>query len=98
MGRLIHTNDLHNVVMNNKSNWGVWATTIDNFIESLIMQTPTVEAIPKADYEARLKADKLAMLEGLKLDMGELPLDLDSQEWIEIAIDKRINSLKGGTG
>ena len=55
----------------------------------VVKDAPTVEAIPKADYEARLKADMMAMLEELIseaieledpkyiLEMSELPLDVD---------------------
>ena len=38
-----------------------------NFIDT----APTVEAIPKADYENRLKADMVAMLEELRLEFEE---------------------------
>lgn len=37
-----------------------------------IEDTPTVEAIPKADYEARLKADMVAMLEDLDIKIDEM--------------------------
>ena len=36
-------------------------------LDNILDNVPTVEAIPKADYEARLKADMLAMLEDLDL-------------------------------
>lgn len=36
-----------------------------------IMTLPTIEAIPKADYEARLKADMVAMLTELQLEIAE---------------------------
>ena len=37
--------------------------------EDEIDSAPTVEAIPKADYEARLKADLVAMLEEVKKEI-----------------------------
>ena len=37
----------------------------------LIEDTPTVEAIPKADYENRLKADMVAMLTEIQLEIEE---------------------------
>ena len=55
----------------------------------VIRSAPTVEAIPKDQYEARLKADMVAMLEELIseaneledpkyiLETSELPLDVD---------------------
>ena len=39
-----------------------------NFIDT----APTVEAIPKADYENRLKADLVAMLTELQLEIEEI--------------------------
>ena len=38
----------------------------------MIENAPIVEAIPKADYENRLKADMVAMLENLDLKIDEL--------------------------
>lgn len=37
------------------------------------LDCPLVEAIPKADYETRLKADIEAILTGLQLELEELP-------------------------
>ena len=42
----------------------------DNCGNYVIMQ-PTVEAIPKADYENRLKADMVAMLTEIQLEIEE---------------------------
>ena len=36
---------------------------------------PTVEAIPKDQYEARLKADMIAMLTELQLEIEEIEID-----------------------
>lgn len=61
-------------------------------------------AIPKADYENRLKADMVAMLEDLRLAIEELdyPKDCDYAcngclYWgdVDKLIDKKINALKG---
>lgn len=38
----------------------------------LIEDTPTVEAIPKSDYENRLKADMVAMLTEIQLEIEEV--------------------------
>lgn len=43
--------------------------------KSQIDNAPTVEAIPKADYETRLKADMVAILVELQLEIEELRLD-----------------------
>jgi hypothetical protein len=40
--------------------------------EDEIDSVPTVEAIPKADYEARLKADMVAMLTDIQLEIEEI--------------------------
>ena len=40
-----------------------------------IKLAPTIDAIPRADYEARLKADMVAMLTDLYLSMLELDMD-----------------------
>ena len=40
-------------------------------IKSIICNAPTIEAIPKADYENRLKADIKAILVELQLEIEE---------------------------
>lgn len=68
---------------------------------------PTVEAIPKADYEARLKADIVAMLEELQLKFEENTTrwyvgrvdgksdDIVLMETINNIIQQKIDALKG---
>lgn len=41
-------------------------------LENILTECPTIEVIPKAEYEARLKADMVNMLEKLKLEIKEL--------------------------
>ena len=53
-----------------------------------------VEAIPKADYENRLKADMVAMLTELQLEIEELPMYYDPLD-ISDLIQQKINALKG---
>lgn len=64
-----------------------------------ILDEPIVEAIPKADYEARLKADMVAMLTEIQLEIEEsencgkafhLGLQMASN-----IIQQKINALKG---
>lgn len=66
---------------------------------------PTVQAIPKADYEARLKADLVAMLEELKEQLREMHEDFFETEHFDEAygvsysmdiIQQKINTLRGG--
>lgn len=67
------------------------------------------EAIPKSDYETRLKADLVAMLEELSMKIGEIEdgyVEFDEEnkrslsmiplESVERLIDEEINSLKEG--
>ena len=72
MGRLIDSSSINNFVMMFKSDWGIFATDIGNAIDSIVMECPTVEAIPKDQYEARLKADMVAMLTEIQLEIEEL--------------------------
>lgn len=41
-------------------------------IKSIITNAPTVEAIPKANYEERLKAEKISMLNELESEIEEI--------------------------
>ena len=47
MSRLIDISDLHNKVMLNKSDWGIFATQIDNLIEGVVSQVPTTSGFTK---------------------------------------------------
>ena len=67
MGRLIDIDVLFDYFGND----AIDETTRSN-IEYFISEKGTVEAIPKADYENRLKADMVAMLEDLDLKIDEM--------------------------
>ena len=57
----------------------------------------TIEAIPKADYETRLKADMVTMLEELNLEIDEMfarRIDYTVDK-IQDLIQQKINALKG---
>ena len=67
-------------------------------------ETLLQEYIPRKDYEQRLKADMVAMLEDLRLDFQEAELagELDNKELIfadeaDDLIQQKINSLKEDT-
>lgn len=105
MGRLIDVSELHNIVILNKSEWGIFATPIDRLIESLVSQVSTADAIPKAEYENRLKADLVAMLEELKKSIEDnvynvsaysecLDCDVIDYEDVNEIIIEKINALK----
>lgn len=67
MGRLIDADVLREEVYL----WGMNDYEPSDFTDA-IDDAPTVEAIPKADYEARLKADMVAMLTEIQLEIEEL--------------------------
>ena len=51
---------------------GITSTTVLKQTMTDISQLPTVEAIPKEQYEARLKADMVAMLKDLRLEIEKI--------------------------
>lgn len=66
MGRLIDADVLREEI----NSWGMNDYEPSDFTDA-IDDAPTVEAIPKDQYEARLKADMVAMLEDLDLQIDE---------------------------
>lgn len=62
--------------------------------KSQIDNAPTVEAIPKADYENRLKADMVAMLEDLDLQIDESAAYNLEVAKVQRLIRDNINTLK----
>ena len=72
---------------------------VDNgTLDEIMLDIPTVEAIPKADYENRLKADVVAMLTELQLEIDEKATELCDDGWwltYNYIIQQKINSLKG---
>jgi hypothetical protein len=93
MGRLIDADVLSEEI----DSWGMNDYEPLDFIDA-IDDAPTVEAIPKDQYEARLKADMEAMLTELQLEIEEsencgkafhLGLQMASN-----IIQEKINSLK----
>lgn len=77
-------------------------------INEVVIEQPTVEAIPKADYEKRLKADIVAMLTELQMDIEECvdggEGSLLFEQGVDIArcqvvdmIQQKINALKENT-
>jgi flagellar biosynthesis/type III secretory pathway protein FliH len=82
-------------------------------VDNILDNVPTVEAIPKDQYEARLKADMVAMLTEIQLEIEEMDSNhtmpdvwsnqASKEIWntalklIEEIIEVRINNLKGMT-
>lgn len=63
----------------------------------IVRAQPTVEAITKADYETRLKADMVVMFEKLNLEIDEMFVGrIDyTVDKIQDLIQQKINTLKG---
>lgn len=70
-------------------------TTLLLTLFGVLDNAPTVEAIPKADYEARLKADMLVMLEDLDLQIDESAAYNLEVAKVQRLIRNKINALKG---
>lgn len=70
----------------------------------LIEDAPTVQAISKADYEKRLKADLVVMLEEIDLEMSEQSFGIQTEPWEVVEklrknlIQQKINALKAEEG
>ena len=96
MGRLIDADVLREEVYS----WGMNDYEPSDFTDA-IDDAPTVEAIPKADYETRLKSDMVAMLEELKSYIETMAIiELDStfaegERYCADIIQQKINALKG---
>lgn len=73
--------------------WGMNDYKPSDFTDA-IDDAPTVEAIPKADYEARLRADMVAMLEDLDLQIDESAAYNLEVAKVQRLIRDRINTLK----
>lgn len=50
MGRLVNTADINNVLMSEKSNYGVFAVEIDRIISGIVSKCPTIEQEPKTGH------------------------------------------------
>lgn len=103
MGRLIDTSNIRVKPQYMQDVMGIAMIRCEDLLR-ILADVPTVEAIPKADYETRLKADMVAMLEDLRLAIEELdyPKDCDYAcngclYWgdVDKLIDEKINVLKG---
>jgi hypothetical protein len=75
---------------------------IDGMVSERAYDCPLIEAIPKDQYEARLKADMVAMLTDLQLDIEGQKFDthIDKDVWNDAIrvcselIQERINKLE----
>lgn len=81
MGRLIDCNDIYNAIQITADNFGVAKKVVEDNMLTMLSKIETVDAIPKSEYEARLKADLEAILVELQLEIHEIenpyPYDFD---------------------
>ena len=100
MGRLIDIDDLDITTITTDDYSG--NEVLDIVLKEDVDNAPTVEAIPKADYEARLKADMVAMLTEIQLEIEEMKMQslTEKEIWNNAIgvcsdlIQQKINSLK----
>ena len=102
MGRLIDADK----AISDYAHYGINHSYDAYDLEDILTECPTVEAIPQAEYEARLNADMMAILTELQLEIDELPNHgLQSSDWKqgfthgladvqEKVIQQKINALK----
>lgn len=104
MGRLIDTSNIRVKPQYMQDVMGIAMIRCED-LSRILADVPTVEAIPKDQYEARLKADMAAMLTDLMMTIGELdnpkykivcntPYEVGKGECLDL-IQERINALKG---
>lgn len=102
MGRLIDCNDVYNAIQITTDNFGVTKRVVEDNMLTMLSKIETVEAIPKDEYENRLKADMAGMLTELQTEIEELdnPLDYDFEGYNQCAVDcekliqQKIDALK----
>lgn len=66
---------------------------LNDWVQEVVDKAPTIEAIPKADYEARLKADMVAMLTEIDNEIMRQYIEHTEADWHDI-IQQKINALK----
>lgn len=96
MGRLIDCNDVYNAIQITTDNFGVAKRVVEDNMLTMLSKIETVEAIPKAEYENRLKADTAAMLTELQLEIEELDTPNNDSAYMDCVeiIQQKIDALK----
>lgn len=93
MGRLIDVDDLDITTITTDDYSG--NEVLDIVLKEDVDNAPTVEAIPKEQYENRLNADMVAMLEDLDLQIDESAAYNLEVAKVQRLIRDRIDKLKG---
>lgn len=108
MGKLIDVNkwfkdtfpkaDLDYPILDNLKAYPHWSTDITGLV-TMLSYAESIEAIPKDQYETRLKADMVAMLTEIQLEIEELdtPSNGDAYMTCSDIIQQKINALKENT-
>ena len=103
MGRLVDADKfLEKVKKDREHEIYLHSWTADMVLERLdSWYAPTVDAIQKDDYEARLKADMVAMLKEIQLEIDELEPNYECNTYYAAISDcdnllqQKINALRG---
>ena len=106
MGRLIEADNLKRYIIETYHDPIIVCNDEVHFVAEIIDDYPTVEATPKDQYEARLKADLVAMLEEIKDEAKKLRIqkarenvfgrEFKIEDYDDI-IQSKIDSLKENT-
>ena len=91
MGRLIDCNDVYNAIQITTDNFGVAKSVVENNMLTMLSKIETAEAIPKADYETRLKVDIMAMLKEIQEEILGIYMPTDIHHEINKIFYKYIN-------
>ncbi len=99
MGRLIEESRVVEILQQTWLSGTIAHRFIDDIKRRIRIEVPTVEAIPKDQYKARLKADLEAMLVELQSEIEGLPYyhgtyDHIDREKVIHKIQQKINTLK----
>ena len=104
MSRLINPSDLHEKVILNKPEWGIFSGCIENIIEGVVSQTPTTKGIDKKEVIILLEdiAHEYHELARKRMQMStDNPNDVNMlADFMDYAkkekeIEKRIETLRG---
>ena len=97
MGRLIEESRVVEILQQTWLSGTIAHRFIDDIKRRIRTEVPTVEAIPKADYETRLKADMAAMLTELQSEIKKTYLlDLSDENNVDDYEDFAHNRLVEG--
>ena len=65
MSKFINTEDLHNVVLKRKTEYGNLADLIDNIVEEMVKKTPYADVVEKEKYDV-LQSENIGLWHSLR--------------------------------